>query len=309
MTTKLTVLVAGSTGMLGFKIVSALLEKGDVNVRAMVRFCKAEATPTLDDSNAENRQKIDAMKAKGAIIVEGDVMQPETLLPACAGVDVVVSAIGNSEVTVPGQKNLIDAAKQQSVKRFIPSDYSVDYRKLDYGDNDNLDKRKEVLEYLQLKGLEYTLVLNGAFMDMIAYIPLFDLEHQIFQYWGDGETPLDFTTTDDTAKYVAEAVSDPGFANMALEVAGDTLTSKQLKATYEGATGSKLTEKSLGSIAEMQAWITAKKASASSLNDYVFHQYMYAMLSGKGKLDRIGNDRYPHIKPTTVEQFLSKGDA
>lgn len=301
MTTKLTVLVAGSTGMLGSKIVAALLDKGNLDVRAMVR--------SINDSNAENRQKIDAMEAKGATIVEGDVMQPETLLPACAGVDVVISAIGNSEVTAPGQKNLIDAAKQQGVKRFIPSDYSVDYRKLDYGDNDNLDKRKEVFEYLQQSGLEYTLILNRAFMDMIAYMPLFDLENQTFQYWGDGEMPLDFTTTDDTAKYVAEAVSDPNLANTALEVAGDTLTPKQLKATYEEATGTQLTEKLLGSIAEMQAWIATKKASAKSLNEYVFHQYMYAMVSGKGKLDRIGNARYPNIKPMTVKQFLNKGDS
>lgn len=299
MTTKLTVLVVGSTGMFGSKIVSALLDKGDVNVQAMVR--------SINDSNEENRKKIDAMKVKGATIVEGNMMQPETLLPACAGVDVVVSAIGNNEVTVPGQKNLIDAAKQQGVKRFVPSDYSVDYRKLDYGDNDNLDMRKEVFEYLQQSGLEYTLVLNGAFMDIITHMPLFDPEHQTFQYWGDGQMPLDLTTTDDTAKYVAEAVSDPGLANTALEIAGDTLTPKQLKATYEEATGTQLTEKSLGSIAEMQAWITTKKASAKSLNEYVFHQYMYAMLSGKGKLDQIGNARYPNIKPTTVKQFLNKG--
>ncbi|MBH8578342.1 aromatic alcohol reductase [Nostocaceae cyanobacterium CENA369] len=301
MTTELTVMVAGATGMLGTKIVSALLDKGNIDVRAMVR--------SLNDSNAENRQKIEAMKAKGAAIALGDVMQPQTLLPTCAGVDVVVSAIGNSEVTVPGQKNLIDAAKQQGVKRFIPSDYSVDYRKLDYGDNDNLDKRKDVFEYLQLMGLEYTLVLNGMFMDFIAYMPLFDLEHQTFQYWGDGEMPMDFTTTDDTAKYVAEAVSDPGLANTALEVAGDTLTPKQFKATYEAATGTKLTEKQLGSVADFQAWITAKKASASSLEEYVYHQYIYAMVSGKGKLDRIENARYPHIKPMTVKQFLSKGDS
>lgn len=301
MTTKLTVLVAGATGMLGSKIVAALLDKGNIDVRAMVR--------SSNDSNEGNRQKIDAMKAKGATIVEGDMMQPETLLPAYAGVDVVVSAIGNNEVTVPGQKNLIDAAKQQDVKRFIPSDYSVDYRKLDYGDNDNLDKRKEVLEYLQHSGLAYTLVLNGAFMEFIIHMPLFDLEHQTFQYWGDGEMPMDLTTTDDTARYVAEAVSDPGLANTALEVAGDTLTSKQLKATYEAATGTKLTEKSLGNIAEMNAWIAAKKTSASSLEEYVYHQYMYAMVSGKGKLDHIENDRYPHIKPKTVKQFLSEGDS
>ncbi len=179
----LTVLVVGSTGMLGSKIVSALLDKGNTNVRAMVR--------SINDSDEKNRQKIEQMQAKGAAIVEADVMQPETLLQALDGVDVVVSAVGNNEVTVPGQKNLIDAAKQKDVKRFIPSDYSVDYRKLNYGDNDNLDMRKQVFEYLQQSGLEYTLVLNGAFMDNVGtpYMPQFDLEHQIFQYWGDGETP------------------------------------------------------------------------------------------------------------------------
>ncbi len=300
MTNKLTVLVAGATGMLGTKIVSALLDKGNIDVRAMVR--------SINDSKPENRQKINAMKAKGATIVEGDAMQPETLLSPCTGVDVVVSAIGNNNVTVPGQKNLIDAAKQQGVKRFIPSDYSVDYRKLDYGDNHNLDMRKEVFEYLQQSGLEYTLVLNGMFMEFVTHMPMFDLEHQVFQYWGDGEMLMDLTTTDDTAKYVAEAVSDPALANTALEVAGDTLTPKQLRTTYEEATGSKLTEKSLGSIAQMQASIATKKASASSIEEYVYDQYLYAMESGKGKLDQIQNDRYLQIKPKTVKQFLSKGD-
>lgn len=208
MASKPTVLVVGSTGMLGSKIISALLEKGATVVKAMVR--------PGSKSIEENRQKIEQMKAQGAIIVEADVMKPETLLPICQGVDVVVSAVGNNETTVPGQKNLIDAVTQ-GVKRFIPSDYSVDYRKLDYGDNDNSDMRKEVLSYLQLIGLEYTLILNGAFMDNIGtpYAAQFDLDNGVFKYWGDGETPLDFTTTDDTAKYVAEAVSDPNLANTA----------------------------------------------------------------------------------------------
>ena len=301
MANKLTVLVAGATGMLGTKLVSALLDKGKLEVRAMVRSSH-EANPT-------NLQKIEAMKVKGATIVEGDVMKPETLLPACAGVDVVVSAIGNNEVTVPGQKHLIDAAKQQGVKRFIPSDYSVDYRKLDYGDNHNLAMRKEVFEYLQQSGLEYTLVLNGMFMEYVTHMPMFDLKHQVFQYWGDGEMLMDLTTTDDTAKYVAEAVSDPDLANTALEVAGDTLTPKQLKSAYEAATGTQLAEKPLGSIAAMKAWITDKKASAHSIEEYVYDQYMYAMESGKGKLDQIQNDRYPSINPMTVKQFLSKGNA
>ena len=111
--------------MLGSKIVAAAIDKGTVEGKAMVR--------SSNDSHQENRQKIDEMKAKSAGIVEGDLMKPETLLLACAEVDVIVSAVGNNEVTVLGHKNLIEAAKQQGVKRFIPSDYSVDDRKLSLG--------------------------------------------------------------------------------------------------------------------------------------------------------------------------------
>ena len=121
----MTVLVVGSTRMLGYKTVAAVLYKGTVEVKAMVR--------SSNDSHEEKRQKIDEMKAKGAGIIEGDLMKPETFLQACPEVEVIVSAVGNNEVTVPGQKNLIDAAKQQGVKRFIPSDYSVDYRQLSLG--------------------------------------------------------------------------------------------------------------------------------------------------------------------------------
>jgi nucleoside-diphosphate-sugar epimerase len=111
--------------MLGSKIVAAAIEKGTIEVKAMVR--------SSNDSHQEKHHKIDETKAKGTGIVEGDLMKGETFRGACAEVDVIVSAIGNNEMTVLGQKNLIDAAKQQGVKRFIPSDYSVDYRKLSLG--------------------------------------------------------------------------------------------------------------------------------------------------------------------------------
>ena len=298
MADKLTVLVLGSTGMLGTKIVKALLDKGEAEVRAMIR-------PGSYDKHSED---IDAMKAKGAIIVEGDLMKPDTLLSVCEGVDVVVSAVGNNQVTVPGQKNAIDAAKKQGVKRFIPSDFSVDYRKLDRGDNDNLDMRKEVFEHLRKSGLEYTLVLNGAFTDIIptAYMPQFDLENGVFQYWGDGETPVDMTTTEDTAKYVAEAVSDRELVNTALEVAGEVLTMKQLKSAYEEATGKKLEVKHMGSVEELKNWIENKKQTAESPLEYIPQQYEYAMVSGKGKLDNIQNSRYPQIKPLNVKQYIQQ---
>ena len=111
--------------MRGFKVVAAVLDKGTLEVKAMVR--------SSNDSHPQKRHKIDAMKVKNPGIFEGDLMKGETLRRACPEVDVIVSTVGNNEVTVLGHENLIEAAKQQGVKRFIPSDYSVDYRKLSLG--------------------------------------------------------------------------------------------------------------------------------------------------------------------------------
>jgi len=71
----LTVLVVVSTRMLGSKIVAAVFDKGTVEVKAMVR--------SSNDSYEEKRLNIDEMKAKGAGIIESDLMKPETLLRAC----------------------------------------------------------------------------------------------------------------------------------------------------------------------------------------------------------------------------------
>ena len=72
----MTVLVVGSTRMLGSKIVAAAIDKGTFEVKAMVR--------SSNDSHQEKRQKIDEVKAKSAGIFEGDLMKGETLRRACA---------------------------------------------------------------------------------------------------------------------------------------------------------------------------------------------------------------------------------
>ena len=161
---------------------------------------------------------------------------------------------------VDGQTNLIETAEEKGVKRMIPSDYSVDYRKLDFGDNYNLDLRKKVFNVLEQSNLSYTLILNGCFTDILfsPYLQVFDFEAGTFSYWGDGETFFDTTTTDDTALYVAETIADPEMVNAALEIAGDVISMKSTLATYEQVTGKKLTVKHLGSVEDLETWIEQK---------------------------------------------------
>ena len=93
-------------------------------------------------------------------------------------------------------------------------------------------------------------------------------------------------------------------AGRTLKVAGDILSMNELLAVYNAATGKQLEGRSLGTVQKLQADIAQKKQNASSPLDYVFYPYHYAMVSGKGKLEPLDNNRYPEIRPVGVEQFL-----
>jgi nucleoside-diphosphate-sugar epimerase len=139
---------------------------------------------------------------------------------------------------------------------------------------------------------------------LVHFSTVFDFTAGTFNYWGDGNTPFDVTTTDDTAKLIAEAISDPTMANGILQVAGDVITMKQLLETYQTVTGKKLIENQLGSIEDLTAWIEKTKTIAASPYEYLPQQYLFTMVSGKGKLDGNMFSRYPHIPRTTVREYI-----
>ncbi|MBD2776223.1 aromatic alcohol reductase [Iningainema tapete] len=295
------VLLVGVTGMLGYEIALAILDKGTMELRALVR---------ADGTNDENKKKkLDVLKAKGATFVEGDIMNPESLPGAVAGVEAVISAIGNEpDSYIAGQTNLLEAAERAGVKRFVPSDFTGDYHKLDYGDNFNTDMRKRFFEVLRQSSVPYMSINNGAFMEVMLtpFIGTFNLETGTFNYWGEGDELCDFTSYPDVAKYTAEAVGDESLANVTLEFAGEVTTLKQMLAAYEEVTGRKLTQQRLGSLADLKASIENAKASAKSPVEYLGRQYLWIMQSGKAKLEQIANERYPHIKPVSFRQFFSR---
>jgi uncharacterized protein YbjT (DUF2867 family) len=300
------VLIAGISGGLGKKIASAIVEKGLMDVRGLVR------PGTL--KNEQKKQNIADLTSLGVTFVEGTLYDQISLETACQGAEIVISAVkgvrgdDESEIIISGQSNLMEAAQKSGVKRFIPSDYAVDLFKLGWGDNYNLNLRRAFAEKLMNSGLGYTIVLNGAFTE-IEFTPwgkLFDFEKSTFSYWGDGETPCDLTTMDDTAKYIAEAIADHAMENQVLRVAGDVISMKQILAAYQEVSGQKLTEQRMGSVDELKTWIDKTRDTAESHFDYLAEQYHYTLVSGKGKFDRLDNYRYPHIQTTTVRKFVAQ---
>ncbi|MBM3760835.1 MAG: NmrA family protein [Acidobacteria bacterium] len=213
----------------------------------------------------------------------------------------VLSAVNNiSKLIVDGQKNLLRAAERQGVKRFLPSDFSVDFRKVAMGDNYNLDMRKKFLPVVQDSKVAHMPVINGAFYEVVAapFLGFVDLEKKQVTIWGDGEQKMEFTATDDVAKYVAAAVLDPRMENRTLSVAGDVLSSNEVAGLFG------FERREAGSVRDLKARIAAKQQGATNPWAYLGAQYLWAMVSGVAQADRIDNAMHPEIRPMGLKQFF-----
>ncbi len=212
-----TIVLAGAAADLGTRIAKALVARGAA-VRALVRV----------EVSAGDRDRLTGM---GAIVAPAAVSDIGSVAAACAGAACVVSALnGLHDVIVDRQGVLLDGAVKAGVPRFISSDYSADFTKTRPGDNRNFDLRREFMARADRAPIKVTSILSGAFMDMLgAEMPIVQPRIHRVLYWGDVNQPLDFTTKNDVAAYVAAAALDDT-APRILRIAGDTLSARDIAA-------------------------------------------------------------------------------
>ncbi len=221
-----TIILAGATGSLGQKIAANLAGLG-AKVKALVRKgSSAEAVANLH--------------ALGVDIIFVDYNDEEQLTEACRGGAIVVSALsGLRHVIVDAQTSLLNAALRAGVYRFIPSDYCIDFTKLPYGTNRNLDLRKEFAERLNTTSIKATSILNGMFTDLLtgqAPVILFGLSRVV--YWGNADQQLDFTTLENTAAFTAQAALNNDTPRF-LRIAGEVISSEGITAGGKQCNGKK----------------------------------------------------------------------
>ncbi|MFC4907054.1 NmrA family NAD(P)-binding protein [Actinomadura gamaensis] len=289
------VFVAGASGLLGGRIVSALLDRG-ASVRALVR-------PGAD---GEKKAAISALQARGLEVVEGDLTDPVGRLADAVGdATTVVSAVqGGPEVIVDGQLNLVRAAEKAGAARFLPSDFAVDVTKLDDGDNFMIDWRRRAAAGYRDAGIAVASVLSGAFYEvMLGFLGIVDWERGTVSHWGDPDQPLDLTSVADTAAYTAAVALDPS-ATGTLRFAGEVVTFRQFHEAVERGSGRRLELRNLGTADELRAEIERRAALTDDPFDYVALQYQWCMVSGKAKFDTLDNDRYPEVTPVSVADFV-----
>lgn len=193
----LLVAVAGVSGRFGRCVVQELLKKPDILVRGLVRDSSKVAVVI---------RSLPAFE-----LLEGDVTDSITLRQLVKGADVVISALmGSDSFMFEAQKQLIDLSEEAKVPRFIASDYTLNYTKLEYGQLPSKDPMKEIYEYLQGKSIKGVHVLIGAFLDTFwtHWFEIWNPEELSLSFWGTGDEVWELTSYENTAEFVAEVALD-----------------------------------------------------------------------------------------------------
>ncbi|MEY4905257.1 MAG: hypothetical protein RLZZ292_3072 [Bacteroidota bacterium] len=292
-----TILVAGATGNLGERIVRLLRQNG-TEVRAIVR-------------ESSNPDKLKELEQLGVTIFKVNMLDVAAVTKACQGVSCVVSALsGLRDVIIDTQKVLLDAAVAAGVPRFIPSDYSLDFTKLNDGENRNLDLRREFHQYLDKAPIAATSIFNGAFLDMLTgQMPMILFSKKRIFYWGNGNQRMDFTTIQNTAEYTAKVALDntsPRF----LRIAGDEISAHEVQKLMSDLTGEPYGTLRPGGLGLFGVMIKVTRFFAPGKDElyppWQGMQYMHNMLDGRPKMQKFDNQRYTNVKWTTARDLLGQ---
>jgi uncharacterized protein YbjT (DUF2867 family) len=190
-----------------------------------------------------NPARAAGLSVAGAEVVQGDLLDRESLVRACKGAGNVIAAAhsmlgrgrtASVHVDGRGHRDLIDVAAAAGVSRFMYTsvyDYSAAYRSVPF-----FRIKFEVEEHLKSSGLNYTILRPTAFMETHAHeiIGASILNSGRAVLFGRGEQPRNFVAADDVAQIAVLALGDPSFSGQTIDIGGEeNLTDMDVVRLYE----------------------------------------------------------------------------
>ncbi|HSM70124.1 MAG TPA: SDR family oxidoreductase [Anaerolineales bacterium] len=225
------ILIVGVTGVLGGETARQLLAAGH-KVRGLTRY----------PENAADIKKL------GAEIVQGDLIDKDSLVRACQDVDAVLAAAhqlmgtgkyASKAVDDRGHRTLIDVAKESGVKHFV---YTSAHHVSPEHPTDFYRNKAKVEAYLKASGLSYTILRPPPLMEWHVHNLLGKnmLETGKTTIFGSGNNPANFMAARDVAHIAVLALTDPRLKNRILDIGGpDNVTRNQIAEMYGRFSGRK----------------------------------------------------------------------
>jgi uncharacterized protein YbjT (DUF2867 family) len=219
------VLVYGGTGSQGGSIVGAALARGHETY-----FLTRDA------------HKGEALRAKGAHAVVGDLSNAESLKAASDGMDGVILSMPfgglDPEAAWAGARAAVDAAKAAGVKQLVynTSGPVIPVRT----GNPPYDLRLNVIDYVKQSGLPYIVLQPTAYLEnLLGPWTLGGIvQHDTLAYPLDRNVPLGWLATQDLGALAVSALEHPEYAGASWVISGvENVTGLTLAETFSQTLG------------------------------------------------------------------------
>ncbi|WCJ41541.1 Isoflavone reductase-like protein [Euphorbia peplus] len=206
------ILIIGGTGYIGKHIVEASVEAGHQTF-VLVR----EATLSAKSNIINN------FKTLAVNFLIGDLEDHESLTNAIKQVDIVISAVGQTQIL--NQVNIINAIKQVgNIKRFLPSEFGLDVDRVTGVEllKIVLQDKVKIRRAIEAAGIPYTYVSSnnfaGYFLPNLNQFGATAPPREKVVIFGDGNPKAIFNKEEDIGKYTIKAVDDPRTLNKILYI-------------------------------------------------------------------------------------------
>jgi len=223
---KRTILVFGATGQQGGSVAAALLKAG-WSVRALVRDPASNESAALRDAGAE--------------IVQGDFGDATSLRAAMDGVYGVFSVQPSSPGgTVTDDDEIrfgiaiADLAHEHGVAHLVYSSVASVEAGVGLG---HFESKARIEAHIGTLPLTATIIRPSTFMEMLV-MPGFGLDSGHFNFFVRPDQPVGVIAVRDIGQCVAAIFADPArFAGVTLDIAGDTVTGRDIATLFTEAAG------------------------------------------------------------------------
>ncbi|KAK1559614.1 hypothetical protein Q3G72_016465 [Acer saccharum] len=306
------VLIIGGTGGLGFHLAQLSLQSSHPTF-VLNRDSSSVSSSSSSSSDPTRQQKIHSLSTAGATLLKGSLEDEKSIIEAVKQVDVVICAIPSKQAH--HQKLLIRAIKQVGcIKRFIPSEFGADPDRTQIADLDHnfYSRRSEIRRLIETEGIPYTYICCNLFMSYL--IPslvqpgLNTPPRDKVLIFGDGNTKGVFVKDSDVAAFTISTLDDPCTLNKVLYLRppGNVYSMNELVDAWESKIEKKL-EKVYVSEEEL-----LKKIKETPYPDNMEMVFIYSIfikgdhtyfdVESSGGVE--GTKLYPHLKYTTISQYL-----
>jgi nucleoside-diphosphate-sugar epimerase len=289
--TTIPILIVGATGHLGCLITKEALTNPTLQVNILVH------------ETTTNPEVVTCVEKAGGRVFKGDLTKPETLKEPTRGIHTVISVIhcpDNDSVCVEGQKNLVNACVENSVSRFVPSDFTENYQALSkeeilslptYGDKVKFD------EFLTTVSIPVLRFRSGTFTEVF-----FDMQKSGLGYWGDADFKHNLISYGTMAKFVVGAVSRREMTGE-LVFFDESITVQEIADVYNNVRGADVEPKRLGSLDDLKKKVEERKKEGDMAGAELYG-HLTLVFDPRVKFEKRSNILIPEVKPEPLSEFL-----